>query len=74
MFGSSGEHLSFKNASKHGFSFVQIGLFQNEFSKIGLRLLVKDWLGSSCEHFCSSLFVQIGLPLSQNWIYFEIDF
>ena len=62
MFGSSGEHLSFKHASKHGFSSVQIGLFQNEISKIGLRQLVKDLWDQAVNIFVQAFLFKLDYP------------
>ena len=58
----------FNKAFKNGFSFVKIGWFQMKFPKLDYGYELRLCWDQAANILCSSLFVQIGLLLSQNWI------
>ena len=59
------------------FPFFKIRLSHIWFSKIGLKLCVKDFLGSSCELFSITAFWLdfsfLKIRLSQNWFFPKLD-
>ena len=72
IFRSFCEHFITKNAVCWlDFPFFKIRLSHIWFSKIGLKLCVKDFLGSSCELFSITAFWLdfsfLKIRLSQNW-------